>query len=111
MAALSAIEGISTDIENSNDPDLDEEERSFHLLKVSKEDALKVHKHFHSLRMNRIIFSRNSLLKPERSPMKPSFTPQISQNSAKLADKVKGRTLTRGASPDRLNLVDWLLHS
>jgi len=39
LSALSAIEGISTDIENSDDPDLDEEERSFHVLKVSKEDA------------------------------------------------------------------------
>jgi hypothetical protein len=66
LIALAAIDGISTDFEQPSNPDLDGEERSNHVFKVSKEDAAKAHDYFHILRMNKIIFSDGSLKKVDR---------------------------------------------
>jgi len=39
LIGLAAIEGISSDFESPNIPEVSEEEKSNHVFKVSKEDA------------------------------------------------------------------------
>ena len=95
LIALAAIDGISTDFEQASSPDLDEEERSSHVFKVSKEDAAKAHDYFHILRMNKIIFAKApkkvGRKRNHNSSSFSSFTPQISTNSARLATKFRSK--------------------